>query len=133
MTIPVTSWEERAAEFKAELAAKIPPKWVIEQRSSTNVSYITATSGLLDARELEIIQHDASALAKAIARKAYTATEVAVAYAKAGAVVQQATNCVMDFDLETALERAKWLDAELERTGKPVGPFHGVPISIKGW
>lgn len=132
MTVPVSSWEERAGAFKADFAAKIPAKWVIEPPSSTKVVDITATSGLLDARELNIIQHDASSLAKAIARKAYTAVEVTMAFAKAGAVVHQVTNCVMDFDLNTALERANWLDAELERTGKTVGPFHGVPISIKG-
>ena len=30
-----------------------------------------------------------------------------------------------------ALERAKYLDEYLELHGKPVGPLHGLPISIK--
>ena len=30
-----------------------------------------------------------------------------------------------------ALERAKFLDAHLEKTGEVIGPFHGLPISLK--
>lgn len=32
---------------------------------------------------------------------------------------------------EEALERAKELDSILEKTGKTVGPYHGLPFSIK--
>lgn len=35
----------------------------------------------------------------------------------------------MFFDV--AVERAKYLDGYLAREGKPVGPLHGLPISIK--
>ncbi|WVF67789.1 hypothetical protein IAT40_002550 [Kwoniella sp. CBS 6097] len=37
----------------------------------------------------------------------------------------------LDYFPEEALERVRWLDQELERTGQPVGPLHGVPISVK--
>jgi amidase len=30
-----------------------------------------------------------------------------------------------------ALERAKELDDYLQKNGKPVGPLHGLPISLK--
>ena len=30
-----------------------------------------------------------------------------------------------------ALERARFLDAHLEKTGTVIGPFHGLPISLK--
>lgn len=32
---------------------------------------------------------------------------------------------------DEAIERAKSLDAEFKRTGKPAGPLHGLPLSIK--
>ena len=32
---------------------------------------------------------------------------------------------------EDALHRAAELDEHLERTGKPIGPLHGLPISVK--
>jgi amidase len=30
-----------------------------------------------------------------------------------------------------AIERAKFLDAEYKKTGKVIGPLHGLPISLK--
>jgi amidase len=32
---------------------------------------------------------------------------------------------------DRALERAKYLDNYLKQNGKPIGPLHGLPISIK--
>ena len=32
---------------------------------------------------------------------------------------------------DQALERAKHLDEYLEKEGKPMGPLHGMPISLK--
>jgi len=32
---------------------------------------------------------------------------------------------------DKALERAKELDEYLEKEGKPIGPLHGLPISLK--
>jgi len=32
---------------------------------------------------------------------------------------------------DKALERAKFLDEYLEKNGKTLGPFHGLPISLK--
>lgn len=34
---------------------------------------------------------------------------------------------------DEAIERAKQLDAEFKRTGKPVGPMHGLPIRLVSW
>ena len=33
--------------------------------------------------------------------------------------------------MDEAIERAKSLDEYLEKNGKPFGPLHGVPVSIK--
>lgn len=41
------------------------------------------------------------------------------------------TNCVTELLPERALERAAYLDAYLKEHGKPVGPLHGIPISVK--
>jgi hypothetical protein len=42
------------------------------------------------------------------------------------------TNCLTEIFIDRALERARELDEVLGRTGKIVGPLHGLPISLKG-
>jgi amidase len=41
------------------------------------------------------------------------------------------TNCVHEFFPEMALARAKELDAYYEKNKAPIGPLHGLPISLK--
>jgi amidase len=40
-------------------------------------------------------------------------------------------NCLTEIFFEQAYARAQYLDAEFQRTGKPIGPLHGLPISLK--
>ena len=40
-------------------------------------------------------------------------------------------NCLLEIFFDEAIARAKELDEHLGRTGKTVGPLHGLPISIK--
>lgn len=130
----VPAWQVAAEQFKAELYAKCPPQWLLPKIASlpANTSTLPSTCGLLTAKEVEITKQSAYTIHDWVVSKKYTAVEVTIAFAKAAAVVHQTTNCLMDFSLEAALKRAQWLDEELARTGKPVGPLHGVPISVKG-
>lgn len=41
------------------------------------------------------------------------------------------TNCLSETLFPEALEAAKALDEHLAKTGKPIGPLHGLPISLK--
>lgn len=41
------------------------------------------------------------------------------------------TNCLTEIFIDRALERAKQLDEHLRTTGTPVGPLHGLPVSLK--
>jgi Asp-tRNA(Asn)/Glu-tRNA(Gln) amidotransferase A subunit family amidase len=40
-------------------------------------------------------------------------------------------NCNLEFFPEKALAQAKELDEYLEKHKKPVGPLHGLPVSLK--
>ena len=40
-------------------------------------------------------------------------------------------NCLTEIFVDHALERAAELDDHLKKTGKVVGPFHGLPVSLK--
>lgn len=41
------------------------------------------------------------------------------------------TNCLTEVLYPEAIERATYLDDYLARTGKTIGPLHGLPISLK--
>lgn len=41
------------------------------------------------------------------------------------------TNCLSDIFFAEAIEAARALDDHLQRTGRLVGPLHGLPISLK--
>lgn len=41
------------------------------------------------------------------------------------------TNCVTEVLFAEALERAEYLDKYIAENGKPIGPLHGLPISLK--
>ena len=131
----MSDWQAIAAKFKSDLDAKIPSEWKLPQSLfplPTDVSNLIPTCGLLTPLQLEILAQDATGLRDAIASRKYTSVQVAESFCRAAVIMHQATNCLMDFFPEEAMERAKWLDEQLERTGQVVGPLHGVPISIKG-
>ncbi|KAI7774301.1 hypothetical protein LA080_008988 [Diaporthe eres] len=108
----------------------LPPE--IIKNPSRNVTSIPRDCGLLTADELEITEsYDATALAQAIRERKLTAVAVATAFAKRAIIAHQLTCCLTEWFMEEALARAKSLDDHLASTGRPVGPLHGVPISIK--
>lgn len=41
------------------------------------------------------------------------------------------TSCLTETFFDQALERARYLDARLAREKAPVGPLHGLPVSLK--
>ena len=47
------------------------------------------------------------------------------------AIAHQLTNCLTEIFFEDALKRASELDAHLASGNPPLGPLHGVPISLK--
>ncbi|ODN95759.1 hypothetical protein L198_04377 [Cryptococcus wingfieldii CBS 7118] len=125
------AWQSRAAQYRQDLQESIPPEWRISVTPSCYpVSEYLSQSSLFTHTEQSILKSDATGLRDAIAAREFSACSVTVAYAKAGAVAHQTTNCLFDFFPDEAIQRAKWLDEELEKGG-PVGALHGVPISVK--
>ncbi|KAG6382122.1 general amidase [Boletus reticuloceps] len=89
------------------------------------------TCGLLTPRELAITNEDVNTLLKRLSSGEWSAVEVTIAFYKRAIVAQQLVNCLTEIFVERALARAAELDDALKKTGKIVGPLHGLPISLK--
>ncbi|GAA5849648.1 hypothetical protein JCM8547_000520 [Rhodosporidiobolus lusitaniae] len=131
------NWREKAAAKGAARVGLIPPEWRLPAEVSgddtmLSVMDVPRTCGIFSERELEITEEDdVGELARSIAEKRYSAVEVTVAYSKRAAVAHQLTNCLTEIFFDRALKRAAELDEHVHRTGKVVGPLHGVPVSLK--
>lgn len=128
-------WKAIAERKRAERQSHIPKQWLLPSQPSSStldVRSIPRTSGLLNWKELEITEnYDATSLAEAIRSRKLTSEAVTVAFCKRAAIAQQVCNCLTEIFFSDAIERAKYLDQQYAKTGKTLGPLHGVPISLK--
>ena len=115
----------------ASIAAFYQTPGVAEAELPQNLTKFALKSGYYTDDELQIIQAEADVILEKIKTKTWTALEVAKAFCKASAYAQELTNCVTEVLYPEAIQRAKFLDGHLAKTGKPFGPLHGLPISLK--
>lgn len=118
------------------LKESIPPEWRLPQDLLDNlpkdVRDIPRTCGILTAHEIEITEMDNPDLLLAqLASGNISSQTVTTAFLKRAAIAHQLVNCLTEFYPAEAMQEAKRLDDALKNTGKPVGPLHGLPISLK--
>ncbi|TAQ89074.1 hypothetical protein B7494_g2587 [Chlorociboria aeruginascens] len=132
---PQAPWQVIAQRKQAERQSRIPEEWLLSNLpspSTLNVLSIPRTSSILTSQELSITEnYDATSLAETLRAGKLTAVEVTIAFCKRAAIAQQLCNCLTEIFFTKAIERAKYLDQEYIRTGKTIGPLHGVPVSLK--
>ncbi|CAF3863605.1 unnamed protein product [Rotaria sp. Silwood1] len=105
---------------------------LLPDTSVLDVTNIPRQCGLLSDDEITITEHySATQLVTQLAQGQLTAEQVIKAYLKRAGIAHQLTNCATEFLVKEALDRAKYLDEEFKRRGGPVGPLHGLPISLK--
>ncbi|KAF2792492.1 amidase [Melanomma pulvis-pyrius CBS 109.77] len=135
MTSLPEKWQLVSWQKKDEQRARIPSEWLLKTLPSPSVtSYVEILHrcGLLSAEELRITEeYDATALAEAIRHRKLKSVDVVRAFCKRAAIAHQLTNCLTEILFSDALSRAAALDAHLASGKPPLGPLHGVPISLK--
>ncbi|KAK9473929.1 amidase signature domain-containing protein [Dipodascopsis tothii] len=128
----IEDYKKIAAAKRQQRLDAIPKEWLIEIPDEDNLLSLPETCGVLSEKELEITgKYDAVGLLEKVHAGELSAYEVTLAFCKRAAIAQQATNCLTEIFFDKGLERAKELDAIFAKTGKPVGPLHGLPISVK--
>ncbi|KAI0429543.1 amidase signature domain-containing protein [Xylaria sp. FL1042] len=86
---------------------------------------------ILTAEEIKITGKNVEDLRWMLASGQWSAKTVIQAFMRRAALAQQLANCVTELLPEPALKRAAELDNYLAATRQPIGPLHGVPISVK--
>lgn len=129
-----SNWEEIARVKRESVNELIPAEWRIsdppapEARTDVTGSYV---QGFLTKEEIQITESDAVKIAQMTAAAEWTAVDVTKAFCHRAALAHQLLNCLLEIFFDAALERAKMLDDYLATHKKPIGPLHGVPISLK--
>ena len=129
------SWQEIAADRQRHRDASIsqflpsPPPALLTDPLPLNTTGIPRS--ILSDEDLAITDTNVEDLVAKLASGQWSATLVTKAFLARAAVAQTLTNCITELLPERALRRAAELDAHLAARGTPVGPLHGVPVSVK--
>lgn len=127
------SWQKIAQHAKDHRDSTIlslsPPAPHVPNNLPQNV--MDLPEQLLEARVLSITNLFPEELIASLASGEVSAVEVTTAFLQRAAVSQGLTNCITELLPERALQRANELDAYFNEHKRPLGPLHGLPISIK--
>ncbi|EXJ77213.1 hypothetical protein A1O3_10371 [Capronia epimyces CBS 606.96] len=133
MAAELQGWHVVAARHQETIESKIPQAWQLSENLLNNVApmALPRQSGILSDWELSITESKAVDILAELRHGRVKAVDVTRAFCKRAAIAQQATNCVAEILFEEALDRAAELDKYMETHGRPKGPLHGLPISVK--
>jgi amidase len=130
---PAKRWQEIAKAAQehrdstlAQFAIPMPP---IPSDLPQNVMSIPKM--LLDPSTISITNQPPEELLESLLAGQIAATTVTNAFLQRSAVAQGLVNCLTEQLPSLALARAKELDAYYDTHRKPIGPLHGLPISVK--
>jgi Asp-tRNA(Asn)/Glu-tRNA(Gln) amidotransferase A subunit family amidase len=132
-------WKDIASRKRAQRDATIPVDWLLDKKAlpkengePENVLSVPDLCGILTSKEIQITsQCGAASLVSKMGSRTLSAKEVTLAFCKRAAIAQQLTNCIAEPLFISALQRAHFLDQFLAEKGRPLGPLHGLPISMK--
>ncbi|MCJ1262208.1 Acetamidase [Lobaria immixta] len=134
MTPSAEIWQRLATSKRESINSAIPEAWrlssipsVEDQRDVTG-EFIRK---YLSKEEIEITEADAPQIISKTTTGQWKAETVVKAFCHRASIAHQLTNCLHEIFFDAALEGAKELDEHFAKYKAPVGPLHGLPVSLK--
>ncbi|KAH7193681.1 amidase signature domain-containing protein [Fusarium flagelliforme] len=130
------AWKDISAKKIEALNSSIPQEWRIPQdllppADQADVTTWPEASGWFTNDELAITSLTAAELLNKLVSGALKSEDVTRAFCKRAAAAHQLTNCLAETCFDRAIQTARHCDEHLSKTGTPIGPLHGLPISLK--
>jgi amidase len=129
-----TSYQDRCAQKRADQLSLIPPEWRLHpvpsiESAPNALAYIHR---ILSPEELALTEEtDIAVLLRKLSSGELSSLKLTRVFAKRAALAHQLITCCTEIFFEQAFAVAQELDDYLAKTGKTVGPLHGLPVSIK--
>lgn len=101
----------------------------LQARDARILHYLKSRASLPDLEPLVITS--TASLLKDLSSGRYSSLRVILHFIEAAITAHDKTNCITEPLFEQAIERAEYLDSYLAAHAKPIGPLHGLPISLK--
>ncbi|KAM0123540.1 hypothetical protein ACHAO1_011273 [Botrytis cinerea] len=128
----VTKWQDIASEVQKHrdtTIAKVDPA-IVEIIEKLPHRVISLPRKYLNPEEITITENPIEELLASLATGRLSSLAVTKAFLRRAAIAQKLVNCVYELLPERAITRAKELDEHFAKNG-PIGPLHGLPISVK--
>ncbi|THY36221.1 amidase [Aureobasidium pullulans] len=127
-------WRQIATQKRDSVLALIPEEWRIPAPPSVDGQRDVTGKFIqqyLNTQEIEITETDAVGIVEKTSNGTWTAVEVTKAFCHRSAIAHQLVNCLHEIFYDAAIESAQELDQYFATHKKPIGPLHGLPISLK--
>ncbi|KZF26180.1 amidase [Xylona heveae TC161] len=127
------SWQEIAHDYQKhrdETVARVDPA-IPDAPAKLPLNVTGLPKQLLSAREIEITEQTVPELKQKLSTGEWKCVDVIKAFLRRAGLGQKLVNCVAELLPERAIKRAEELDQYLEEHKRPIGPLHGIPISVK--
>lgn len=129
-----TSYQDRCAQKRADQLSLILPEWRLDPIPSieSTPNALEYLRRILSPEELALTEEtDIAVLLRKLSSGELSSLKLTQVFAKRAALAHQLTTCCTEIFFEEAFAVAQELDDYLAKTGKTIGPLHGLPVSIK--